>query len=108
LACSKASSIREALLVELVLDASTGSDHWFICYDPVLKLCQLWLADEVFFWAGVEPLAVICQVAEGLEVVQHPYLSLDLVEFDLTLDLFFFDTSVLVPEFPSTVEFVPD
>jgi hypothetical protein len=31
----------EALLVEVVLDASVGSDHWFICCDPVLKL-QFW------------------------------------------------------------------
>jgi hypothetical protein len=31
---------REALLIELVLDLGSGSDHWFICGDPVLKLCQ--------------------------------------------------------------------
>jgi hypothetical protein len=39
----------ETLLVELVLDASTGSDHWFICRDPVLKLCQRWFPKEAFF-----------------------------------------------------------
>jgi hypothetical protein len=32
---------RETLLVEIVLDASMGLDHWFVCCDPVLKLCQL-------------------------------------------------------------------
>jgi hypothetical protein len=31
---------REALLIELVLNPGSGSDHWFICGDPVLKLCQ--------------------------------------------------------------------
>jgi hypothetical protein len=62
----------------------------------------------VVFRAGVEQLVLICQVAEGLEVVQHPYLPLDLVEFDLTLGLFFFAVIVLVPKFPSTVEFIPD
>jgi hypothetical protein len=51
---------RGALLVELVLDVSTGSDHWFICCDSVLKLCQLWFTDEMFFGVGVEPLLVIC------------------------------------------------
>jgi hypothetical protein len=50
---------REALLVELVLDASAGLDHRFICCDPVLKLCQRWFTKEVFFRVGVEPLAVI-------------------------------------------------
>jgi hypothetical protein len=55
---------REALLVELVLDASAGSDYWFICCNPVLKLCQRWFAKDVFFRVGVEPLAVIGYVAE--------------------------------------------
>jgi hypothetical protein len=51
---------REALfLVELVLDASAGSDHRFICCDPVLKLCQRWFTKEVSFGVGVEPLSVI-------------------------------------------------
>jgi hypothetical protein len=50
---------REALLVELVLDASAGSDHWFICGDPVLQLCQRWFPEEVFFGVGIEPLSVI-------------------------------------------------
>jgi hypothetical protein len=48
---------REALLIELMLDP--GSDHWFICGDPVLKLCQRWFPEEVFFGVGVEPLSVI-------------------------------------------------
>jgi hypothetical protein len=50
---------REALLVELLLDASTGSDHWLICCDSVLKLCQRWFTKEMLFGVGVEPLAVI-------------------------------------------------
>jgi hypothetical protein len=50
---------REALLVELLLDASACSDHWFICCDPVLKLCQWWFMKEVFVRVGVELLAVI-------------------------------------------------
>jgi hypothetical protein len=49
----------EALLVELLLDASTGSDHWFICCDPVLKLCQRWFTKQMFFRVGAEPPAVI-------------------------------------------------
>jgi hypothetical protein len=49
----------EALLIELLLDASVGSDHWFICCDPVLELCQQWFTKEVFFRVGVESLAVI-------------------------------------------------
>jgi hypothetical protein len=50
---------REALLVELLLDASAGSDHRFICCDPVLKLWQRWFTKEVFFGVGIEPLSVI-------------------------------------------------
>jgi hypothetical protein len=50
---------REALLIELVLNPGSGSDHWFICGDPVLKLCQQWFPEEVFFGVGVEPLSVI-------------------------------------------------
>jgi hypothetical protein len=50
---------REALLVELLLDVSAGSDHWFTCCDPVLKLCQGGFSKEVFFRVGVEQLAVI-------------------------------------------------
>jgi hypothetical protein len=55
---------REALLVEVLLDASAGSDHWFICCDPVLKLCQRWFTKELFFGVCVEPLEVICKIAE--------------------------------------------
>jgi hypothetical protein len=60
---------REALLVELLLDASAGSDHRFICCDPVLKLCQRWFTKEVFFGVGVEPLAVIGEVADRLKMM---------------------------------------
>jgi hypothetical protein len=35
-------------------------------------------------------------------------LSLDLIQLDLALELFFFAVSVLVPKLPSTVKFVPD
>jgi hypothetical protein len=35
-------------------------------------------------------------------------LSLDLVQLDLALELFFFAMSVLVPKLPSTVKFNPD
>jgi hypothetical protein len=49
------------LLIELLLDGSTGLENWFICCDPVLKLCQRWFTkDEVFCGGGVEPLPVVC------------------------------------------------
>jgi hypothetical protein len=50
---------REALLIELVLDSGSGSDHWFVCGDPVLQLCRRWFPEEVFFGVGIEPLSVI-------------------------------------------------
>jgi hypothetical protein len=40
--------------------------------------------------------------------MQYSDLPLDLVKLDLTLDLFFFAVSVLVPKLPSTVEFIPN
>jgi hypothetical protein len=98
---------REALLNDLVLDPGSGSDHWLICCDPVVKLCQRSFPEEVFFGVGVEPLSVIGYVAERLKMIQDPYLSLDLVQLDLALGLFFFAMSVLVPKLPSTVKFIP-
>jgi hypothetical protein len=59
----------KALLVELVLNASTGLNHLFICCDPVLKLCQQWFTKEVFCRARLEPISVVSEVAERLEVI---------------------------------------
>jgi hypothetical protein len=41
-------------------------------------------------------------------MVQDLYLSLDLVQLDLALELFFFAVSILVPKLPSTVKFIPN
>jgi hypothetical protein len=62
----------------------------------------------VFFGSSIEPFLVICQIAERLQIIKDSYLSLDLVKFDLALELFFFAMSVLVPKFPSAVDFIPN
>ena len=41
-------------------------------------------------------------------MIQHSDLPLDLVQFDLALELFFFAVSILVSKLPSTVEFIPN
>ena len=51
---------REALLVKLLLYMCAGTNHWIICYNPVLKLGEGWFPKEVFFRGGIEPLTMIC------------------------------------------------
>jgi hypothetical protein len=60
---------RETLLLGLLLDAIAGSNHWFICCDPVSKLCQQWFTKEVFCRGFIEPLSVVCEIAQRLEMI---------------------------------------
>jgi hypothetical protein len=41
-------------------------------------------------------------------MIRDPYLSLDLVQLELALELFFFAMSVLVRKLQSTLQFIPN
>ena len=52
---------RETLLLELVLETSTITNHRLVSCDPALELVEPGFPLEMLLWAGVKPMPVLDQ-----------------------------------------------
>lgn len=72
------------------------SNHWFISCEPVRLLIEMGFSLKVIFWAGIEPFAMVLEMAERSQSVRDSDLTLDLCELHLLLVSYFSSMSIFV------------